>query len=511
MPDDSVNLRAQSTDVDVSSITLEEKEMDKAPVEELAPGSSGTPQEGQGGGGPTTATWEAFFASVPGRGCVLYCLIYTALGLCLSTFGPVILDLSVQTGGTLRETGYCLIIRSLGYLGGSFLGFLYDRYPGHKLLSLAMALACIGTLGITWARSTFALAAVVSLQGIAMGLIDTGANLLLLWLFLDKSGPPMQAMHCAFAVGATMGPFLERFVESMRIGVGTRETTELVGVGAYNAAFYIIAALCALLCVTLLGVDSPKPRTTASASPEGEGGGTATTTTTTGDSSDPHAIEKWRIVGVVATLLGVYVGIETGYGSYLTAFSVLYVGSTEGTGQLLAGVYWGAIMVGRFASVFVASVLTPEKFLTYSMIGSTVSSMFLLAFGGMAAPLWMGSIAFGLGLACQYPTALTLVESFFPILGRHITMIMIGSASGEMVLPAIIASLFGGTTHGVDEVTGADVVTGGSPYVLMWVMAVFSIVNAGLLYFLIKLGHALKTKTTSTAPSTSAAPITSQA
>ena len=128
MPDDSVNLRAQSTDVDVSSITLEEKEMDKAAVEELAPGSTGTPQEGQGGGGPTTATWEAFFASVPGRGCVLYCLIYTALGLCLSTFGPVILDLSVQTGGTLRETGYCLIIRSLGYLGGSFFFWIPEMF-----------------------------------------------------------------------------------------------------------------------------------------------------------------------------------------------------------------------------------------------------------------------------------------------------------------------------------------------------------------------------------------------
>jgi hypothetical protein len=63
-----------------------------------------------------------------------------------------------------------------------------------------------------------------------------------------------------------------------------------------------------------------------------------------------------------------------------------------------------------------------------------------------------------------------------------------------MVLPAIIASFFGGTIHGVDELTGADVVKGGSPFVLMWVMAVFSFVNSALLYTLIKMGHGLKAK-----------------
>jgi len=347
----------------------------------------------------------------------------------------------------------------------------------------------------------------------------------------------MQAMHCAFAVGATLGPLLERFVESMKLGVGSHARTELVGVGTYNAAFYIIAAHCGALAVVLLFMESPKQRssvpqaTPASSALESvatdtasvlasdkdrvvdtleirlesgaEGGEAAPPhTTSTSSSGDPLACEKWGVVAATATLLGIYVGVETGYGSYVTAFSVLHVGSTEAKGQLLAGAYWGAIMGGRFASIWIASWISAEVFLKGSMAASAVSAVFLLAAGGVGdAPLWLGSIAFGLSMACVYPTTLSLVETFFPILGRHVTCIMIGSATGEMALPAIIAFFFGGTEHEMD-LNGEDVVKGGSPMVLMWVLAVFCCINFGLLLVLLRLGKNLKEKGTTVPPLT---------
>jgi len=209
------------------------------------------------------------------------------------------------------------------------------------------------------------------------------------------------------------------------------------------------------------------------------------------------SFQKWRIVIVTATLLGIYVGVETGYGSYVTAFSVLHVGSTEADGQLLAGVYWAAIMVGRFASIWIASMISADLFLKASMGASAVSAIFLLVTGGAGSiPLWLGSIAFGLSMACVYPTTLTLVDTFFPILGRHVTLIMIGSATGEMALPAIIASFFGGTVHDVD-LNGRDTVKGGSPMVLMWVLAVFCPINFALLYLLLRFGNDIKEKLSS--------------
>jgi FHS family Na+ dependent glucose MFS transporter 1 len=443
-----------------------------------------TEASGAAGGAVDTGdgSWRGFFESQPGKACVLYCLIYVCLGLCLSTFGPVILDLSVQTSATLQATGQALIIRSVGYLVGSLFGFLYDSLPGHWLLCFAMCLACAGTLAITFARSSFALAGAVSLQGVALGLIDTGANLMLLWAFREKSGPPMQALHCAFGVGATLGPLLETAVE-LQVSPGA-SGERLVGQGSYNLAFYIIAGLCAALALALHTVASPRPRKNAAPDPQ--------------QASAPPAPagqwslegEKWRIVFVTAVLLGVYVGVETGFGSYVTAFSVLYNGSTEAQGQLLAGTYWGAITAGRFASIWIASLISNSLFLRASMAASAASAVFLLALGGTEGGLWVGSIAYGLAMACVYPTTLSLVESFFPLVGRHLTVIMIGSATGEMILPFIVAMLFGGTNP--EERSQSQ-----SPLVLMWVLSVFSLLNVGVLYILLHLGKKLQERNTS--------------
>lgn len=169
----------------------------------------------------------------------------------------------------------------------------------------------------------------------------------------------------------------------------------------------------------------------------------------------------------------------------MTAYSVLHVGSSESRGQLLAGCYWAAIMVGRFASIWVASLLTPSLFLRLTMVASAICAIFLLLLGGSDTGLWVGSLGFGLAMACVYPTTLTLAESFFPIMGRHVTVIMIGSASGEMALPFVIATLFGGSKP--EERTGSQ-----SPQVLMWMMALACSANAAVLYLLLALGKRIQ-------------------
>lgn len=190
-------------------------------------------------------------------------------------------------------------------------------------------------------------------------------------------------------------------------------------------------------------------------------------------------------------------GVETGFGSYVTAYSVLQVGSSESRGQLLAGAYWAAIMVGRFASIWVASLLSNSLFLRLSMCASAACAVFLLAFGGTEGGLWAGSLGFGLAMACVYPTTLSLVETFFPVMGRHVTCIMIGSATGEMALPFVIATLFGGSSaeHGGGEgASGGGGGDGRSPQVLMWVLALACTANAGLLYVLLALGKGVQAR-----------------
>ena len=139
-----------------------------------------------------------------GTSSIFYCCSYVCLGLSLSSLGPVLLDLSVQTGASLRATGYCFVIRSAGYLAGAACGPLFDRVPGHRVLGVAMLLVAGGTFGITRATSTAALAFTVSLQGVAMGLLDTGCNLLLLWWLGAGAGPVMQVSLSASGLGARL-------------------------------------------------------------------------------------------------------------------------------------------------------------------------------------------------------------------------------------------------------------------------------------------------------------------
>jgi fucose permease len=493
--------------------------------------------------------WADWAATPAGRGAILYNAGYLSLGMCLSEFGPVLLDLAAQTGATIQATGFVLTARSFAYLCGAACGPLFDRLPGHALLATAMTLCALGTALVPAARSSAALAACVSMQGVGMGLLDTGCNLLLLWWYGDRAGPFLQAMHCSFGVGATVGPLLLRAVESAGAGAYLDASgAKLVGVGAYNMGFYITAILCASVAVGFVFSVSPlargadgggaPPAAAAATAPAavlddaGSGALSAQTGTVAVDDSawdaaaaggaaeaaavpiaaaegkpaplaaaaegalgppavpvDVKALEResWVVVGIAAALLGIYVGAETGFGAYVTAYAVLSVGSTESHGQLLAGAYWAAITVGRFASIWIASAVRPVLFLRVSMGAAAVAMAFLLLAGGTAAGLWVGSIAFGLAMATVFPTTFSLVESFIPVLGKHATVLMIGSATGEMVLPALIALCFG---DGADAVAAdaSTATTTATPRALLWIVAAACVANVGMLEALQRAG-----------------------
>ena len=174
----------------------------------------------------------------------------------------------------------------------------------------------------------------------------------------------------------------------------------------------------------------------------------------------------------------------------MTAFSVVALGTSEGEGQFLAGCYWGAIMIGRIAAVPISLYVTPDKYLTVSMWGCVVSSVLLLAIQSVRVMVWIGTLGYGLCMACVFPTAIALAESYFPVQGKDATAFVVGSATGEWLLPFLIASLFGDVPDEPDIPAKAGGVTVG-PVIVMWVIAVGCIVNVGLLHLLKRRGTRL--------------------
>ena len=107
---------------------------------------------------------------------IAYYNAFAALGLILALLGPALISLAEQTGSSLRQTGYCFLVRSVGYATGSFAGPLYDRIPGHFIMGAVLCIAGLTTALIPSVTTIAGLGAAVAFQGIAMGALDTGGN-----------------------------------------------------------------------------------------------------------------------------------------------------------------------------------------------------------------------------------------------------------------------------------------------------------------------------------------------
>ncbi|CAE1257844.1 NAGLT1 [Acanthosepion pharaonis] len=138
---------------------------------------------------------------------------FLALGLCLAVPGPTLLDLKERVGTTIERISYIFTARSLGYLFGSILGgFLFDHFDQQLQLSYTLLLTSIATIAVPWCTSLIVLAVMISFQGIAMGVLDTGGNVFCIRIWSHQSGPYLQAMHFTFgiATGRGLSIFLAR-------------------------------------------------------------------------------------------------------------------------------------------------------------------------------------------------------------------------------------------------------------------------------------------------------------
>lgn len=129
---------------------------------------------------------------------------FASVGFCLSALGPILLSLSHQVDVSLDTLGGLFVARSVGYLVGSIVsGFLVDRIRRTHLVLIVPMLLCAAGTGLVPVLSTFTLVAIaVSTQGFSMGVLDTGGNVLLIWLYGSANVEPfMQGMHFCFGLG----------------------------------------------------------------------------------------------------------------------------------------------------------------------------------------------------------------------------------------------------------------------------------------------------------------------
>jgi FHS family Na+ dependent glucose MFS transporter 1 len=310
---------------------------------------------------------------------IAYFYAFIALGLTAAVLGPTLPTLALQTHTDLSQISLLFSARSFGYLLGSLLlGSLYDRVSGHLLMAgmlavMAITLALVPVTAVLWL-----MIAIFLLLGVGEGAVDVGGNLLLVWTHRRQVGPFMNGMHFFFGLGAFLSPMIIAWV--------------VLVTGNFHWAFWILALFVIPLALWL-------PRLASPLSPSD------------GEEGQPVHVQPFIIL-LIALFFFLYVGSEASYGGWIFSYSLEKGLANDTTAAYLTSFFWGALTVGRLASIPLAVKFKPGMLLLADLIGCLIALILILAFPGSQAAIWAGTAGVGLAMASIFPTMLSSLDNY---------------------------------------------------------------------------------------------------
>lgn len=331
-----------------------------------------------------------------------------------------------------------------------------------------------------------------------MGMLDTGCNLMTLWLHGEKCDPYIQALHAAFAVGAVISPaVIKAFLSAQQ---------------PINIAWYGIGVSFIPFIISLLYFDSPtEPKESDSSDSKSsetaiEGvdvpNGIELTRLEAGQASEGHLgnqsngskksdigdeasdlgpvrpstppvfafswqnrysvdYKPYLIVLAVALFLLCYVGGEVATGSFMTTFALRRGLTTEDGGAFLTFLFWLTFAFGRLLAIPLSLYVTPKTMLIVDLVGTMISTCFVWTFSERYTPFAISLIFYGFFMASTFPSAITLLQTIIPVTGNMTTVFIIGASCGEMLVPLLVSSNFQATNYmSLIYVQFASVITG---------------------------------------------------
>ncbi|XP_061479619.1 sodium-dependent glucose transporter 1 isoform X2 [Rhineura floridana] len=373
----------------------------------------------------------------------------TALGMAIAVLGPTFQDLAANVNRNVSQISYIFVGRSLGYFGGSLIGgILFDCMNAQLLLGLSMLGTAMGLYVIPWCKQALLLTSMMSVIGFAMGVLDTGGNVLTLDTWETEASPHMQALHFSFALGAFAAPILAK----MALGSSTIGLQVQLGSSGDNQStvnylpadtsvlklhlnlnfllsYVLIGSyllLVALFFLLLYSKSSPVRDKTKL-------------------STQKYQIAKYHcaLISLLSVFFFWYVGAEVTYGSYIFTYAKDYVAMKEHEAAGLNSLFWGTFAACRGLAICFAACCYPGSMILLSIIGTTTSSLFLALFYTHPISLWLGSAVYGASMATIFPSGISWIEQYTSIQGKSAALFVMGAALGEMFIPAVVGFLQG--------------------------------------------------------------------
>ncbi|XP_036922981.1 major facilitator superfamily domain-containing protein 4A isoform X2 [Sturnira hondurensis] len=139
-----------------------------------------------------------------------YWSVFLSFGLCIAFLGPTLLDLRCQTHSSLSQISWVFFSQQLCLLLGSIIGGVFKRTLAQSLWALFTSSLTISLVFavIPFCRDVKVLATVMALAGLAMGCIDTVANMQLVRIYQKDSAIFLQVLHFFVGFGALLSPLI---------------------------------------------------------------------------------------------------------------------------------------------------------------------------------------------------------------------------------------------------------------------------------------------------------------
>ncbi len=340
-----------------------------------------------------------------------YYLLFICLGLSIGLLGPTLPSLADQTQTRVGETGALLLF--VGAFGG-FLGTLlgsriYDRVRGHPTLGIAQLISAALIALYPLLPSVGLLVIVVVLKGVTDGLVNTGANTLLVWTHKEKSSPYMNGLHFCFGLGAFLAPFL---------------VAQLLAVsGGYRWAYWALAALGGVAGLSLL---------TLKKNPQHAQAATAVQETSR---------INYPLVISAMLFLFFYVGAEIAFGNWVYTYANSLGLADVVMAAYLTSAFWLLFTLGRLISIPLATRFKPQQMIGVALIGCLSILSVALILPASSTLIWVLASVLGLCMAPIWPSGFTLAGQSVKLTARVSGLILLGDSLGGMILPSLVGKV----------------------------------------------------------------------
>lgn len=348
---------------------------------------------------------------------IVFCA-FISIGFPDAVLGVAWPEMRIDFNRDLADVGVILFFNSIGYFSsGALAGSILARIGVGKTLAFSTLLVAVGLTGYAISPSFWALPFIAVSVGFGSGAVDAGLNF---YAAEKYSNMVMNWLHAFFGFGAMIGPFIMAAV--------------LRADASWRWGYAIVAMVTIVLAIIFVLVMN------------------------TWDENVSHIEETSRIpaskvlrMPLVWLQIGLFftmVGIEASVGIWTATLLRDRFHETAAVAGVWAGLYWGAVGVGRMAIPVIF-----RRVPTARVIQGGAWMMLIAALLMIPDQAWMmklGVVLFGLGNAPMFPNLMTLTPHRF---GREVAIHTIGfQVSAATLAGPIVAGLAGLIAEATDLV-----------------------------------------------------------